>query len=87
MVVHSYRPGRPWGIRVGRLIAKVAAEGRAVRLGTWPAPCVPADTPPEDWPTGELPRIHDQAARTADIEDAIPPGPIKPSPHQRHGRG
>lgn len=44
-------------VSVWELISQVASEGNATRLANWPDRIVPHAVPPDEWPTGELPRI------------------------------
>lgn len=52
---HEERGVRSNQVSVGELIARTIREGMPCRLADWPERVVPAATPPDDWPTGELP--------------------------------
>ena len=44
-------------VSVIELIARLTHEGTHLRLANWPQRVVSSTAPPEDWPTGELPRL------------------------------
>jgi hypothetical protein len=52
---HEERGVRANQVSVGELIARITREGMPCRLADWPERVVPESTPPDDWPTGELP--------------------------------